>query len=101
MKWFKRWFANKCREAWEESRDVPEPDRWSNRATATLRSSSDIDSEDGLSITVRSAIGGRIVTFRHYDRKTDRSNFKLYIVPDDQDFERELGKMITLESMRG
>jgi hypothetical protein len=50
---------------------------------------------------VRSAIGGRIVTFRHYDRKTDRSNHRLYIVPEDQDFERELGKMITLESMRG
>jgi hypothetical protein len=25
----------------------------------------------------------------------------LYIVPDELDFERELGKMITLESMRG
>jgi hypothetical protein len=50
---------------------------------------------------VRSAIGGRIVTFRHYDRKTDRTNYRLYIVPEDQDFERELGKMITMESMRG
>lgn len=69
-----------------------------NRLVSSL---SDIDSEDGLSITVRSAIGGKIVTFRHYDRKTDRSNYKLYIVPEDQDFERELGKMITLESMRG
>ena len=52
-------------------------------------------------ITVRKAIGGRIVTFRHYDHKTDRNNFKLYVIPDDLDFERELGKMITLESMRG
>jgi hypothetical protein len=41
------------------------------------------------------------VTFRHYDRKTDRSNHRLYIVPEDQDFERELSKMITMESMRG
>jgi len=102
MKWFKRWFANKCREAWEESRNAPEEvyatTKSSNRLVAR---SSDIDSEDGLNITVRSAIGGKIVTFRHYDRKTDRSNHKLYIVPDDLDFERELGKMITLESMRG
>jgi hypothetical protein len=95
------WLKLKLRNWVNSAQDVPEPDRWSNRATAVLKSSSDLDSEDGLSITVRSAIGGRIVTFRHYDRKTDRSNHRLYIVPEDQDFERELGKMITLESMRG
>jgi len=50
---------------------------------------------------VRRAIGGRIVTFRHYDAKTDRHNHRLYVVPEELDFERELGKMITLESMRG
>ena len=96
MKWLKRRFR-----IWINSEeDTPEPDQWSKRGTV-LRASSDLDSEDGLSITVRSAIGGRIVTFRHYDRKTDRTNYRLYIVPEDQDFERELGKMITLESMRG
>jgi hypothetical protein len=100
MKWLKRWFANKCREAWEESRNMPE-EVYATQPSNRLVSRSDIDAEEGLSITVRSAIGGRIVTFRHYDRKTDRNNHKLYIVPDDQDFERELGKMITLESMRG
>jgi hypothetical protein len=100
MKWFKRWFANKCREAWEESRDMP-VEGYATKSSNRLVSRSDIDSGDGLSITVRSAIGGRIVTFRHYDRKTDRTNYRLYIVPEDQDFERELGKMITLESMRG
>jgi hypothetical protein len=95
------WLKLKLRDWVNSAQDVPEPAQWANQATAVLKSRSDIDSEDGLSITVRSAIGGRIVTFRHYDRKTDRSNFKLYIVPEDQDFERELGKMITMESMRG
>jgi len=61
---------------------------------------SDIDSDNGLNITVRKAIGGKIVTFRHYDPKTDRNNYKLYIVSDDLDFDKELGKMITMESMR-
>lgn len=56
--------------------------------------------DDGLTIQVRSAIGGRIVSFRHYDNKLDRRYNKTYIVPQDQDFERELGRMITLESMR-
>ena len=64
-----------------------------------LISSTESD-DDGLTIQVRSAIGGRIVSFRHYDNKLDRRYNKTYIVPEDQDFERELGRMITLESMR-
>ena len=94
------WLKLKLRNWVNSAQDVPEPSRWSNRATAVLKSSSDIDSDDGLNITVRYAVGGRIVSFRSYDRKTDRTNYKLYVIPEDQDFERELGKMITLESMR-
>ena len=100
MKWLKRLIAQwsaEGRELWDE--DSPMPMTKSNRSRLTIRSN-DIDSEDGLNITVRKAIGGKIVTFRHYDHKTDRTNHKLYVVPDDLDFDKELGKMITLESMR-
>ena len=78
----------------EEMVAVPSPIRG-----ATV--SSDSDWGDGLNINVHAAHGGKIVTFRRYDRKSDRSNNNVYIIPDDQDFERELGKLITLESMRG
>lgn len=102
MKWFKRWFANKCREAWEEARNEREQDCMPSVKTARLvgGSTNDIETERGLSIQVQPAIGGRIVSFRHYDHKTDRHYNKTYVIPEDQDFERELGKMITLESMR-
>lgn len=99
MKWFKRWFANKCREAWEEARNAPDECVPTTKA-ARLVSVSDIESDEGLNITVRQAIGGRIVSFRHYDRQKDRSYWKTYVIPEDLDFERELGKMITMESMR-
>ena len=66
-----------------------------------LRTSEDIESEQGLNITVRNALGGKIITFRHYDHKTDRHSHKLYVIPDDMDFDTELCKMITMESMRG
>jgi hypothetical protein len=96
------WLKLRLRDWVNSAQDSPEPETvYATSPSNRLISRSDIDSEDGLSITVRSAIGGRIVTFRHYDRKTDRSHHRLYIVPEDQDFERELGKMITLESMRG
>jgi 2-succinyl-5-enolpyruvyl-6-hydroxy-3-cyclohexene-1-carboxylate synthase len=74
--------------------------RGSNKL-ARLRASEDVDSEQGLNITVRNAMGGKIITFRTYDHKTDRHNYRLYVIPDDMDFNVELCKMITLESMRG
>jgi len=104
MKWFDRWFINKARWAWQHRDDAEEVDVYpSPKGSNTMARSvgDDVESDTGLNIIVRKAIGGKIVTFRHYDHKTDRQNNKLYIVPDELDFERELGKMITLESMRG
>lgn len=93
MKWLKRkirrWLDNDDHETMV-----------SNKSIATIRRNNDIDSDDGINMTVRYAIGGRIVSFRTYDNKSDRHNYKLYVIPEDQDFERELGKIITLESMR-
>jgi len=73
-----------------------------NSTRGVIRNSSDvsIDSHSGLNITVMSAIGGKVITFRHYDRRKDDNQYRHYVIPDDLDFERELGKMITLESMR-
>ena len=66
-----------------------------------VASTADHDWHDGLNIRIHSAHGGKIVTFNRYDRKSDRDNKNVYVIPDEQDFERELGKLITLESMRG
>ena len=86
---------------WNKMRDIGnEPEKYELKVGRTI-SASDVDTDDGLNITVRAAIGGRIVSFRHYDRQKDRNYWKTYIIPEDMDFERELGKMITLESMRG
>lgn len=100
MRWLKRliWQWNQeGRELWED-----EPVLGSGRKRLIRHStiSADIDTDDGLNISVRKAIGGKIVTFKHYDHKTDRNNYKLYIISDDLEFDRELGKMITLESLR-
>ena len=100
MKWLKRliWQWN------QEGREIVEyndsPIASAKRGRLTIRGN-DIDSDDGLNITVRKAIGGKIVSFRHYDHKQDRSTCTLYVISDDLDFDKELSKMITLESLRG
>lgn len=70
-------------------------------ARNTVRARDDFEGDSGLNMRVFKAIGGRIVSFNHYDRKTDRDYKSVYIITDEQDFERELGKIITMESMRG
>jgi len=93
-----RWLKRKIRR-WLDNHDDCES-VVSTSSMHKLRRSNDLDADDGINMTVRYAVGGRIVSFRTYESKTDRHNYKLYVIPDDQDFERELGKIITLESMR-
>lgn len=91
MKWFDRWFARKCQYVWDRQNDVVE---------SVAVSEDPHDLNDGLRIDLKRVIGGSIVTFRHYDRKRDEGYQKTYIITDEQEFEKELGKIITLESMR-
>ena len=106
MKWFKRMITRWVREDWDNvganMRDREEKIMLTSNSTRGLvRSNSDtIDGPTGLNITVMSAIGGKVITFRHYDRRKDDTQYRHYVIPDDLDFERELGKMITMESIR-
>ena len=93
MNWVKQMVVRWVREDWDSVRV--------EKLSTAVRMSDDIDSDQGLNITVRNATGGRIVTFRRYDHKTDRHQHNLYVIPEDHSFEQELGKLITLESLRG
>jgi len=92
MKFFWRYVWNKMRQIGNEPTPV--------ESRVSSVSSREIESDEGLNIVVRTAIGGRIVSFRHYDKPRDRTFWKTYIIPEDQDFEQSLGKIITLESLR-
>ena len=100
MKFIWRYMWQKMKEIGNEPDDYSkEPNLVSSRGT--VRARDDFDSDNGLNMRVFKAIGGRIVSFNHYDRRTDRESKSVYIITDEQDFERELGKIITMESMRG
>ncbi len=53
-----------------------------------------------LNITVYNAVGGKIVTFRHYDKNTERQNESTYIVHPDEEFSESLGKLIAMEEIK-
>ena len=56
---------------------------------------------NSLNFKVYKASGGTVLETSSYDRKTDRHNNSLYIITDSQDLGKEIGKIITLESLRG
>lgn len=96
MKWFDRWFAKKCKQAWENREDAPET-LTSSRPIAVRE---DSINSNGMNFTVYRASGGHVIENRVYDRKTDRHNNSLHIITDDKDLGEELGKIITFESLR-
>ena len=107
MKWFDRWFYKKAKWAWEnkdlleeDQPDVPITRSSVNKGSRLIAVDEDHSWGDGLRINVKKVIGGKVISFRTYDRKTDRSEDRHYIITDEQDFNSELGKMITMESMR-
>jgi hypothetical protein len=65
-----------------------------------VSSSEDEPWGDGLRINVKRIHGGTVVTFYRYDDHRDRSDHRHYIIHEDSDFNTELGKLITMESMR-
>ena len=100
MKWFKRMVAKWVKEDYENITSIEASALIKPRRGGLVTASDSIDGHAGLNITVMNAIGGKIVTFRHYDRRKDDNQYRHYVIPDELDFERELGKMITMESIR-
>ena len=53
-----------------------------------------------LNFRVFSAVGGQVVEFRRFDRKTDRSESTTYIIHKDQDFGEKISKIANMEMLK-
>jgi hypothetical protein len=97
MKFFRKWFAKKCRQAWEDARN-DEAEMPISKAQLVTASRS-IDS-NGMNFTVYRANGGHVIETRQYDRKRDNNDHSLHIITDDKDLGEEIGKIITFERLK-
>jgi hypothetical protein len=103
---FKKWLLSSVKEAVDQERREANlvsspPDIISSKSLRGLQTPASIDQPDrAIHFTVYVANGGRIVETRRVDRKTDRSTNGLYIITNDQDFGREIDKIITQEALR-
>jgi len=56
--------------------------------------------ETSVRFEIHQAAGGRVVQTRRYDQRKDRHMEGLYIITPDQDFGREIDKIITMEALK-
>jgi len=95
MNWFKKLVIKWVREDWDNVKSTREVLVASRDVEAQV-----CDAEPILNFRVFSAVGGRVVEFRSYDRQKDRSNTQTYIITKDDDFGEKIAKIATLEMMK-
>lgn len=98
VKWFKKKFREWSVEAWNSDREVATPDKISS-ASMSIEPRS-IHSDPVLNFTIYNAVGGKIVEFRYYDKRNDRSSTQMYIIGKDDDFGEKIAKIATLEVLK-
>ena len=101
MKWFDQWFYRQTQRVMN-NQHLYENQKQPTALGSQLVAAEDpvADWHDGLNIRLKRVNGGYIVNFRRYDRVKDSHRENIYIITDDSELEKELGKLITLESMR-
>ncbi len=92
MKWLKRKLRNWLMSNESEDRIIG--------STLKVRESDDMNSDPVLNFKVFSAVGGKIVEFRQYDRQKDRHFSQTYSITNDQDFGERISKIATMEILK-
>jgi hypothetical protein len=59
-----------------------------------------LDGEKGIRFTAYKASGGMVIETNFYDRRKDTNHRTLHIITDEKDLGKEIGKIITLESLK-
>ena len=106
MKWFDKWFAKKCKQAWEEEHS-PKADIGGGayinakpRRGVAIGGSENTLNTRGTQFTLYNANGGSVVELRDYDPVMDRVHNALYVIPSDKDLGQELGHIVTMEALK-
>ena len=91
MRWFDRWFAKKCQQAWDNSKEIPQ---------ALAVDETDIDHRNTIRFTVTPARGGSVVSISSYDERKDTNNRVLYVIDENEDIAKRIGEIVSMEILR-
>jgi hypothetical protein len=94
MSWLKKKLYHWLNSAYDETVICETSTIGRSMVTSTL------DSDRNIRFNVYKASGGTIIETSFYDRHKDRHNASLHIITDDQDLGKEIGKIITMETLK-
>ena len=94
MGWFKRKFAQWCREAWENSR------KEEVYATETVRAHDGVNGKSSVRFTIYAASGGHIIEYYKQDRYKDGDGPELVIVNQGDELGKAVEHILTMEALR-
>ena len=123
MKWLDQWFYRKARWAWKRGNyqypelrleqdllDQRAAELYNDRGEVVSTVSEELTADsDGMRIDIRHVMGGYVVTVRHDRRENHKSNTlngyqepirTSYIVTNQQDFDQELCKILSMERLK-
>jgi hypothetical protein len=92
MGWFKRKFAQWCREAWENENDV-------EVVSSRDMGRNDHSSDERITLRLEKAIGGHIVTVSKYNGKIDRHRENTYLIKEEDNLEEALTGVFISEKL--
>lgn len=93
----RRWLRN-----WLTNFDSDQPEQAKTSSTLSkVRESDEPDYEKSLNFRVWFANGGKVIQTNRYDRHKDRHFTSMYVITEEQDFGREIDKIVTMDSLRG
>lgn len=93
MRWFNRWLARRVEAAMNDRKEVV------LSSTSVIQESRELQSS-GIIFHLYPASGGTVIETRQYDRKHDRNELRLYIIPEGDDFYETLNQIVTMERMK-
>jgi hypothetical protein len=96
MKWFKKLVASWA----EQGNNYAEVETMKGSRLVTRAEEAVCGDDPVLNFKVYSAVGGKVVEFRRYDRKSERSDSTTYIITNDQDFGDRIAKIATMEKLK-
>lgn len=104
MNWFDKWIYKKLKQIVEKRENrCEEAPRGGHLSpvSSRIRTQSDYSDTGVFNLRVYGAIGGHIIESTKYNIATDNDRTNRYIVASDTvDLGTEIGKIITMESMR-
>jgi hypothetical protein len=98
MNWFDKWFAKKCKQAWENKNRFEEGSIKMSSALQVERGRP--EGENRITFELSSAVGGKILNVRHYDDRKDRHETQTYVIPSGEDIGERVAKIVNLEMFK-